>query len=299
MKVLITGANGFLGQHLIDLLLRETQWTILATGRGASRLSFESNSRYCYASLDITDGWAVNRFFEEHRPDVVVHAAAMTQPDPCELNKPACWLHNVTATRFLLDAATITKSRFIYISTDFVFDGSSGPYRETDATAPVNYYGSSKLAAEKAVLESKLDSCIIRTVLVYGPMIFGTRSNVVSWVAEHLRNHQPIKVVGDQIRTPTFVKDLAKGVYLAMQYQSTGIYHVSGQDVLTPYDMAIATANYFNLNAELITKVTADTFTQPAVRPLRTGFIIDKARCEWGFEPISFSNSLALMELDL
>lgn len=298
MKVLITGANGFLGQHLIDLLIRTTNWTILATGRGVCRLSFESGSRYRYDTLDLTDGWAVHQYLQKHRPDVVVHAAAMTQPDPCELDQPACWLNNVTATRFLLDAAAVIGSRFIHLSTDFVFDGQSGPYRETDPTGPVNYYGSSKLAAEKAVLESEMNTCIIRTVLVYGPMIFGTRSNVVSWVVQNLRNHQAIRVVGDQIRTPTFVKDLAQGVYLAMLHQAEGIYHVSGKDVLTPYDMAVATAAYFNLDAGLITRVSADTFSQPAVRPLRTGFIIEKAQRDWGFEPLSFHESLAQMNLD-
>ncbi|MFM2358652.1 MAG: hypothetical protein RLY16_645, partial [Bacteroidota bacterium] len=181
MKVLITGANGLLGQHLINHLLLHTNIQVLATGKGEPRLPFQVSAKYQYESLDITDGVLVNTFLKMHQPNVIIHAAAMTQPDPCELDPIGCWLVNVTATRFLLDAAASIKARFIYISTDFVFDGTAGPYVETDTPSPVNYYGSSKLAAEKSVETYPFDWCIIRTVLVYGNVLVGTRANIVSW----------------------------------------------------------------------------------------------------------------------
>jgi dTDP-4-dehydrorhamnose reductase len=295
MKILLTGSNGLLGQHLVKLLLETTTHEIIATSRGENRLPFTSSERYKYFSLDITDGIAVNDFILSSKPDVIIHAAAMTQPDLCEENEVECWSVNVTATRFLTDAAEKVNARFIYISTDFVFDGLHGPYKETDEPAPVNYYGSSKLAAEKSVSSSKLKWTIVRTVLVYGNILVGNRSNIISWVKENLESNHPIKVVSDQWRTPTYVEDLAKGILLVLEKNATGIYHISGEEGLSPYDMAVATADYLHLDKSLMTKVNADTFTQPATRPLKTGFIIDKAKKELGYQPISFNEALKKM----
>ncbi|MBL0358981.1 MAG: SDR family oxidoreductase [Chitinophagaceae bacterium] len=295
MKILITGSNGLLGQHLIKLLIETTGHTILATGRGASRLPFDVSDLYDYFSLDITDGVAVNDFMLAHEPEMIIHAAAMTQPDECELHEVECWNVNVTATRFLLDAAKKINARFIYISTDFVFDGINGPYKETDIPGPVNYYGSSKLAAEKSVMESGLQWAIVRTVLVYGNILVGNRSNVISWVKENLITGKPIKVVSDQWRTPTYVEDLAKGILLVLEKNAAGIYHISGEEGMSPYDMAVATADYLHLDKSLMTKVNAATFTQPAKRPLRTGFVIDKAKKELGYKPMSFKEALKKM----
>ena len=295
MKILITGSNGLLGQHLVKLLIETTTHEIIATSRGENRLPFTSSERYKYFSLDITDGIAVNDFILLQKPDVIIHAAAMTQPDACEENEVECWNVNVTATRFLTDAAEKVNARFIYISTDFVFDGLHGPYKETDRPNPVNYYGSSKLAAEKSVVTSKLQWTIVRTVLVYGNILVGNRSNVISWVKENLENSKPIKVVSDQWRTPTYIEDLAKGISLVLEKNATGIYHISGEEGMSPYDMAVATADYLHLDKSLMTKVNADTFTQSARRPLRTGFIIDKAKKELGYQPISFKAALKKM----
>jgi dTDP-4-dehydrorhamnose reductase len=295
MKILLTGSNGLLGQHLVKLLIETNAHEIIATSRGANRLSFASSERYKYFSLDITDGIAVNDFMLSHQPDVIIHAAAMTQPDSCEENPVECWNVNVTATRFLTDAAEKVNARFIYLSTDFVFDGLNGPYKETDEPSPVNYYGSSKLAAEKSVMTSNLQWAIVRTVLVYGNILVGNRSNIISWVKENLENSKPIKVVSDQWRTPTYVEDLAKGILLVLEKNVTGIYHISGEEGMSPYDMALTTADYLHLDKTLMTKVNADTFTQPAKRPLRTGFIIEKAKKELGYQPISFKEALKKM----
>src|ERR1700730_8739822 len=139
MKVLITGANGLLGQWLLKLLLEE-EYIVTATGRGECRLPFHGEPSYKYVDLDITNGVNVQQVLLQEKPDILIHAAAMTQPDTCELNKVQCWNSNVTATRFLVDAAKMINAFFIYISTDFVFSGEEGPYRETDQPAPMNYY---------------------------------------------------------------------------------------------------------------------------------------------------------------
>ena len=295
MKVLITGANGLLGQHLVKLLIESTDYKITATGKGVSRLPVDSSNRYKYVSLDITDGVEVNTFIAQNAPDIIIHTAAITQVDDCEKDPVHCWNTNVTATRFLVGAAEMIGAKFIYISTDFVFDGEVGPYIESDIPAPVNYYGSSKLGAEKSVIEAKLSWCIIRTVLVYGNILVGNRNNMVSWVQNNLSQGKSIQVVSDQLRTPTYVEDLAKGILLVIQKKAIGIYHISGDELMSPYDMALATAEYLDLDKNLIQKVDAAIFKQAGKRPEKTGFVIDKAKNELGFKPLTFKEGLKKM----
>ena len=184
---------------------------------------------------------------------------------------------------------------FIFISTDFVFDGINGPYKEEDIVNPVSYYGSTKVAGEKAVEESGLASAIVRTCLVYGNTLSGTRSNLITWVKDNLGLGKKIKVVSDQWRTPTYVEDLAKGILLIMEKKAEGCFHISGEVLLSPYQMAIATALYLSLDTSLIEKVDASIFTQPAKRPATTGFIIDKAKAVLGFKPLTFEEGLKNM----
>jgi len=291
MKVLLTGANGLLGRHLVKKLA-EKGYEVIATAKGESKINSISNGKVKFFSLDITDGAAVNKLMDEVRPDVLLHTAAMTQVDECELNKIDCWNTNVTATRFLIDSAKETKSRIIFISTDFVFDGLHGPYKEEDEPNPVNYYGSTKLAAEKAVIQSGLDWAIVRTVLVVGNTEDGQRQNILTWVKEKLEKGETIKVVDDQVRTPTYVEDLADGIILILEKKSKGIFHIAGKDTLTPYEIARQTAEFLKLNSKLIEKSDASNFTQAALRPPTTGFKIDKAKKELSYQPHSFNEIL-------
>ena len=293
MRILITGANGLLGQYTVTQFA-DAGHEVVATGRGACRLP-DNGKPYQYIDLDITDREGVLAYVAAIRPEVIVHAAAMAQPDACELNREACYDSNTNATLYFRKAAETVNAKMIYISTDFIFSGDDEHYRETDKPAPVNYYGETKLAAEQIVRQSKINWAIVRTVLVYGNILSGTRSNIVTWVKENLEKENPIKVVSDQVRTPTYVEDLACGIHLIVEKNAMGIYHLSGKEVLTPYEMAVQVADYFGLNKTLMEKVDASVFTQPAQRPLKTGFIIDKAEKELGYSPVSFMQGIRKM----
>lgn len=294
IKVLVTGANGLLGQHLIKHLL-ENGFSVVATGRGPSRLAFAEGESYKYVEADLINGQETNNLLCNERAHIIVHAGAMTQVDECEQNQDACFEVNVQATAQLLVAAEVYAEFFIYISTDFVFDGESGYYAEEDHLNPISWYGFTKVQAESTVETSEIPWAIIRTCLVYGNIVNGTRSNIISWVKDNLQAGKEIKVVSDQYRTPTYVEDLARGIILVIQQRATGVFHISGKDMLTPYDIAIAAADYFNLNKQLIKKVDASVFTQPARRPLKTGFNITKAQNVLGFQPLSFTEGMKLM----
>lgn len=292
MKILVTGSNGLLGQKLTGLLQQHQDVHLIATARGKSVIGI---SRGEYHTMDITSAADVDAVIGKTRPDVVIHTAAMTNVDHCEQQREACWNANVTSVGLVIDACTKYNCRLVHVSTDFIFDGSHGPLAETEEPAPVNYYGESKLAAEALVQESKLSWSILRTVLVYGITHDMSRSNIVLWVKNSLEQGKTIQVVNDQWRTPTLAEDLAMGCFLAATKKATGIYHISGKDFLSPYDIAIKTADYFKLDKSLIKATDSTQFKQPARRPLTTGFIIDKARKDLGYEPHTFEAGIGVL----
>ena len=290
MKVLITGANGFLGHYLVEQFLLKNYF-VIATGRGESRLPNHVSEQFIYQEMDFTDPFAVHDVFEKVQPDVVIHAGAISKPDECEKNQWQAYIENVESTITLLINSEEQKSFFILISTDFIFDGESGPYKENDHPNPVNFYGKTKLEAEEAVKEYPFSWAIVRTVLVYGkPNADG--ANLLTIVKEKIGNGEEYKVFDDQVRTPTYVVDLASAIVSICEKKATGVFHVSGKDLLSPYQMACMVADYLGLDKSLIKKINSSDFIQPAKRPLRTGFIIDKARRELSFEPISFEEGL-------
>ncbi len=293
MKILITGANGLLGQKLVRLLQEQPQVELLATGRGACRLSGLPAQQY--RQLDVTDRQAVMTLLQEWQPDSVVHTAAMTQVDDCELNPAACRIANVEAVANVVAGCEAAKAHLVHLSTDFIFDGSHGPLDEEATPKPVNYYGQTKLEAEKLVQQSAIGWAIARTVLVYGVVPGLSRSNIILWVKESLEQGKSIRVVDDQWRTPTLAEDLAMGCWLLAKNKARGVYNISGADMLTPYQMALQVADYFKLDKRLIERADSTTFSQPAKRPPRTGFIIDKAKNELGYRPHSFAEGIAIV----
>lgn len=296
MKILVTGSNGLLGQKLSVLLQQDTGIELIATSRGKSALNLH---RGTYQPLDITDAQAVAHVFAATVPDVVINTAAMTQVDQCETDRDLCWNANVTSVEHLVKACAMHGTHLVHVSTDFIFDGTRGPLLEDDKPNPVNYYGESKLAAELVIQQSNIPWAILRTVLVYGITNDMSRSNIVLWVKNSLEQGKTIQVVNDQWRTPTLAEDLAMGCYLAARKKATGVYNISGKDFMTPYDIAMATAEFFKLDKSLINATDSTKFTQPAKRPAKTGFIIEKARRELGYEPHSFVEGIGVLAAQL
>lgn len=290
MTILITGANGFLGYYLTKNLLQK-EYRVIATGKGDCRLPFNGQKGFEYCEMDITDPFAVHDVFEKYEPAIVVHAGAMSKPDECEQEQWKAYTINTEGTVTMLINAAEQKSFFVFVSTDFVFDGETGMYKEDDKPSPINFYGKTKLEAEEVVKEYEYEWAIVRTVLVYGKPVSG-RSNILTIVKEKLEKGEEYKVVDDQVRTPTYIEDLTDGIVAIVEKKATGIYHLSGKDVLTPYQMAVKAANHLGLNASLIKKVTAADFSQPAKRPPKTGFVIDKAIKELNYSPLFFEEGL-------
>jgi dTDP-4-dehydrorhamnose reductase len=292
MRILVTGSNGLLGQKLSRLLQEDEDVYLIATARGRSAVKI---TRGEYHTMDISDRDSVESVLRFTKPEVIINTAAMTQVDDCETQRDACWKANVTAVENLVRCCNALHIHLVHVSTDFIFDGSRGPLDENEVPRPVNYYGESKLAAEKIIQSESASWAILRTVLVFGITQDMSRSNIVLWVKNNLEQNKTINVVNDQWRTPTLAEDLAMGCYLAARKRAKGIFNISGKDFMSPYDIAVRTAEFFKLDKSLINATDSTKFVQPAKRPARTGFIIEKARKELGYEPRSFEEGLALL----
>ena len=292
-KVLITGSNGLLGQKLLDLYLTIEDIELIATARGENR--YPRKEGYIYTSLDITIEKEVQHVIAQHAPDCIINTAAMTNVDSCETDKEGCDKLNVDAVAYLIAAANTAGAHLIHLSTDFIFDGKKGPYKEDDEANPLSYYGHSKLLAENMVREYCTKWSIARTVLVYGVVNDMSRSNIVLWAKGALEKGQPINVVDDQFRTPTLAEDLAKGCQLIEHKQAEGIYNISGKDQMSILELVQRVANYFDLDASVLRVVSSESLNQPAKRPPLTGFDLTKSRKVLGYEPHSFEQGIGVL----
>jgi dTDP-4-dehydrorhamnose reductase len=299
-KILITGSNGLLGQKLVYRLMNEANVEVIATSKGINRLKTQTG--YAYDSMDVTDEQSVKDILSKYAPDVVINTAAMTNVDACETEREACRKLNVDAVEYLINTmkSLPNSPQLIHLSTDFIFDGNNGPYRETDIPYPPNsVYAESKFMSEKLVEKSGLKWTIIRTVLVYGVVDFMSRSNIVLWAKDALSKGKTINVVDDQFRTPTLSEDLAEGCVLAALKGATGIFHISGKDFMSIIELVNIVADFWHFDKSLIHPAKTATLGQPAQRPLKTGFILDKAINELGYKPHSFLEGLAIVDKQL
>lgn len=297
MKILVTGSNGLLGQKLTDYYRTQGNIQLIATARGGDR--YHNQSGYTYVSLDISDEQQVETVIAQHKPDVVINTAAMTNVDACESDHEGCDKLNVHAVQYLVNACNKAGSHLVHVSTDFIFDGTHGPVTEDEQPSPLSYYGMSKYKAEQIVVASSKSWSILRTVLVYGVVNDMSRSNIVLWAKGNLEQGKTLNVVGDQFRTPTLAEDLAQGCSLAAAQKAQGIYNISGRDFMSVFDLVYRVAEYWKLDKSLLNLSTSEGIKQPAKRPPITGFRLDKAMKELGYKPHSFEEGLAVLDQQL
>jgi dTDP-4-dehydrorhamnose reductase len=301
MKLVITGSNGLLGQKLVYKLRSQSGITCVATARGENRLV--QREGYIYEQLDITNKTNVEEVFAKHLPDAIINTAAQTNVDACETDREGSWLMNATAVDYQVKTLEALKKKhagynphFIHLSTDFIFDGTHGPLDEEEKPNPLSYYAEGKLEAENIVMSSSIDWAIARTVLVYGIVDNMSRSNIVLWVKSNLEQGKVIHVVDDQFRTPTLAEDLADGCILIAQKHAKGIYNISGKNFYSILELAHVVADYYGLDKSLIKPSKSADIKQPAKRPPITGFIIDKAINDLGYQPHSFTEGIKILE---
>lgn len=297
-KILVTGSNGLLGQKITDLARIDPRIELIATSKGPDRHPGQGKG-YIYRELDLLEKGLLRKTLHALRPDCIIHTAAMTNVDACEENPALCQKINVEVVASLSSLCQELNIHLIHLSTDFIFDGLNGPYREEDKPHPLSYYGKSKLESEKIVQQVSTPWTIIRTILVYGVLTDRSRSNIVLWAKSALEKNEPIRVVDDQWRMPTLAEDLASACLEAALHEHAGIFHISGADYFSIIDLVREIADFWDLDQALIHPVSSETLSQKAPRPPKTGFILDRAIAELKFKPTPFRVSLELVSAQL
>ena len=294
MKILITGSNGLLGQKIVRQLSNNSKLNYLATSQGQNRnIACPSTN---YSSLDITNAVEVSNTISKYSPDYIIHTAAITNVDYCELNTSECEKVNVTGTKNLFDAAKKNGTHFLFLSTDFVFDGKKGNYKETDKPNPLSVYAKSKLDGELILMNSNYSNwSIARTIIVFGEGENLSRSNIVLWAKEALSRGKALNITDDQFRAPTWADDLAWGCIQICVQKRKGIYHLSGPESMSIFDLVMRIGSFFKLDTSSVNRTDSSSLNQPAKRPPITGFDLSKSKKDLGYEPKTLEESLLLL----
>jgi dTDP-4-dehydrorhamnose reductase len=275
-RVLIVGANGLLGQRVARLFVDEYD-LYCASVEPESYLDLHVP----YLQLDITDRQAVFEKIRSVRPDVVINASAYTQVDRAEEEPDLCFAVNAEGVGYLAQACKAGGALLVHVSTDYVFDGKKGNYREEDNPNPLGVYARSKWLGEQRVKEVGGEFLIARTAVLYG---MGVRigPNFPLWVVHSLRNGQTIRVVDDQIGNPTFADDLAAALKTLVERGARGLYHVAGPEPISRYDFAMEIAHTFGLNDTKIQRIKTEELQQKAPRPLDASLDVSKLWRDYG-----------------
>jgi dTDP-4-dehydrorhamnose reductase len=291
LKLLITGASGLYGSKLAQMAL--------VKGFEVYSSDIQSLSVYgTFVKMDISDKAVVEDVYKSIKPDVVVHAATLTDVDKCELNKDLAWKINVEGTKNIVEATKATGSFLVYISTDYVFSGEKGSYKESDLPDPINYYGLTKLKAEELV-KTQAEYFIARPSVIYGSTPAAGKVNFALWLIETLGRGERVKIVTDQWNTPTLNTNLAEMTLEVVERRLTGIFHLCGASRVSRLEFAQLIADTFGLDKSLIDPVLSSQFTWPAKRPMDSSLDTSKAQQILHNKPLEMVEALKRLKLEL
>ena len=265
MKILITGAFGQLGEILSEKLNKFNE--VIKTGRKLPEGETGMN-------LDICNKIILKDILQISKPDILINLAALTNVDLCERKPTLAKQVNVVGVENICD---VFPGRIIHLSTDYVFDGKEGPYKESNKTCPISVYGETKLESENIILDHNSKNLIIRTNVIYGNSK-NTKASFLNWVVESLTKKNKIDVVNDQYNNPTYSKSIANVICLCLKDNVKGLYHWGDEEILNRYSFALKIAKKFNLNEKLINPVSTADLNQAAKRPLNSGLISEKLK---------------------
>ncbi len=297
MRVLVTGSNGLLGTKLLERLVRDPAAEPLGASRGARANGYLGDLSFW--QLDVTDPAAVERVVDDAHPDAVIHTAALTDVDGCERQRDLAQAINRDGAASVARACAARGIRLVHLSTEYVFDGTAGPYREDDPPNPLGWYAKTKYAGEQAVIEAGGSWAIARTTVIYGyaPHV---RANFVLWLLGRLRAGERASIVDDQIGSPTLADNLAEMTLALAASDRVGIFNTVGADVMSRYAFARLVAETFDLDPGLLDPISTASLKQLAPRPLRAGLLMDRFRATFPTVPVlSAAEGLAVVRAQL
>ena len=283
----MTGAGGLLGSAIAEIGSYRHQ---IFSGFREHRSAFGTP-----VAMDLFDPDKIGREVERLKPDAILHTAALTDVDKCETEKEAASRVNHRATKVLSESAKRVGAFFLYVSTDAVFDGKKGMYRETDQPRPINHYGETKLLGEESVKASGVEYCIARASVIYGSRRAAQKENFALWVIGKLNAGEVVSIVRDQFVSPSLNSNVAEMTLEAVERRQTGIFHMAGASRVSRYDFAVALADAFGLDASLVEPVIMDEMKWVAKRPRDSSLDVSKAASLLSEKPLLLPD--ALLEL--
>jgi dTDP-4-dehydrorhamnose reductase len=280
----VTGSSGLLGRGLVNVLKRD--YEVLGIDR------YAPTDQRNELALDITERRAVESIARAE-PSVIVHTAAETNVDLCETDHEHARTINVEGTANIVEGCVKVGAKLIFISTDYVFDGTKGNYSEADQPNPIGFYGTSKLEAERIVISKLPKALIMRTSVLYG--WHPSKLNFATWIIKGLREHQTLRVVNDHTNSPTLADNLARAVRAAIERASEGLLHVAGRERINRFDFAHKIAKNFDLDESLLVPVEMCDMSWVAKRPRDSSLDVAKAEKELGIELLGVNRGLEEM----
>lgn len=268
MKFLVTGSTGLVGSQVVKDLAKSEHQVYACYNASKPQTGIP-------VSLELTNTENIIKTIQNIKPDIIIHLAAMTNVDLCEKEKDLALKINAKATEILSKQAAKHGSFFVYVSTDYVFDGEKGMKRESDITNPVDYYGYSKYQGELAVQDMASSWCIARTSTPYG--IHDTKKSFPTFVIENLQAKKEINVVTDQYTSPTYVPNLSQMLNEISTRQILGVIHLAGATRISRYDMAAIVAEKLDLDKSLLKQSNIKDMNWTAKRPKDSSLDVSKA----------------------
>lgn len=271
MKLLVVGAAGQLGQNLV-LQGQEAGFHVLGTYNSRRPVGGAISTE----PLDKTDATAVRRVISGIGPNVVVDTGALHNVDYCESHSSDAYRVNRDGTSYLAKATLDAGGRLVFVSTDFVFDGrTKRPYAETDSPNPQSEYARSKLAGEQATLDTSPDNLVVRPSVIYSWLATGQRAesssgkglNFGTWLVEEVARGRPVRIVQDQIASPTLARDLARAILALVHADARGLFHTAGATAINRYEFSRKLVRRLGLDDNLVHPVSTAELSQKAVRP--------------------------------
>lgn len=288
--ILILGASGQVGQRV--LRAARTRY-----GGAHAVGTYQTKARDDLVHLELEDHDAIRGLVNQTAPWAVVLTAAFSWVDGCQNEPEQAWRINVEGPRIAASAAADVDAAFVYVSSDYVFDGTAGPYLEESAVRPISAYGASKLEGEVAVSEACARSLVVRTNVVYSWDPDG--QNFLMQVRNKLSAGQKIKVPMDQWNTPTYAPDLAAGILDLLDKRATGLFHIGGPDFMDRYRLGLKIAAAFGLDGTTIQPVLTRDLNQPAPRPLKSGLLSSRFEKVTGRRTVGVEAGLAAARAEM
>ena len=284
LKFLVTGSAGLVGQQVVKDLSKSNQ---VFSCYNESKPEYGDSVK-----MDLKNYEMVSSILTEIKPDVVIHLGAMTGVDLCEKEKTSASEINTKATEIIAKECSKLNSFLVYVSTDYVFDGNFGMYKEDDVANPLGFYGKSKLEGEKAAQNFSTNWCIARTSTPFG--LHPTKKSFPIWVIENLQKQKQIDVLIDQFTSPTYVPNLSRMLIEISERRITGIIHAAGASKISRYQMASMVSDKLNLDGTLLKQISMNKMKWVAQRPKDSSLDVSRASSILNEKPQKIDQSLNL-----